>query len=352
MPLQVNIISKREHLHGIFEVLRMGYLASLLLGVVFVHFSCPDNTGFILNEFQRACPYTNFCQWNATLAFQDDRLAPCCKNCSCADDCWIRGNCCPDKILTADTSTTIKETCKSTSVLKQNKDSFINGDFKLKAHYFVTESCPESVNAELLKKKCNGTAAETVVDLTWVSDMNTNKIYRNRHCAECHGVQNYTSWDLLTDCFDLMVKKNYSLNINSFPVNCLYTSPPNEKAFENECLLPDITTCNQTGLWDVKDDVTETLCQSLPMLFVVEERGYTANVYRNQFCFKCNKPQGAIIEDKCMPDIQWNTGIWNMESFTGVLDIAEGYNKEHKKMPCAMDEVEEPLKVISSLLIA
>ena len=241
-------------------------------------------------------------------------------------------------------STTIKETCKSTYVLKQNEDSFISGDFKRKTHYFVTESCPKSVNDELLRKKCNGTAAETVVDLTWVSDMNTNKIYRNRYCAECHGVQNYTHWDLLTDCFDLMVKENYSLDISSFPETCLYVTPHTERALENECLLPDISTCNQTGLWDVKDDLTETLCESLQMLFVEERMGYIANVYRNIFCFKCNKPQGAIIEDKCIFDIFYH---WNMGSFTGILDIADGKQTEHKKMSCAMDEVEDPLKVNS-----
>ena len=47
--------------------------------------------------FQQACPYTSFCNKNATRFLQGSRHVPCCKECSCVDDCWKRNNCCPDK---------------------------------------------------------------------------------------------------------------------------------------------------------------------------------------------------------------------------------------------------------------
>ena len=116
----------------------------------------------------------------------------------------------------------------------------------------MTETCPDSERDELLKKKCNEAAAETFADIIWVSDTITSKIYKDRFCAECNGVQNHKSWDLVTDCFDLAVKERYSLNINSYSEQCLFVTPLNKRASENVCVAPAISTCNTT------DDITET----------------------------------------------------------------------------------------------
>ena len=42
------------------------------------------------------CPFTNFCHRNATDALKED-MVPCCTPCSCSDNCWEQGYCCPDK---------------------------------------------------------------------------------------------------------------------------------------------------------------------------------------------------------------------------------------------------------------
>ena len=320
----------------------MGYLASILFSVLCAHVSSQTIIN-VIHQFRQACPYTDFCQQNASLTIQDDSWAPCCRACSCADDCRKRDNCCPDKILTTETSTTAKETCKSTYVLMGDGDSFNKNDDVRKIRYFVTETCPDSESDELLKKKCNGTAAETLADIIWVSDTTTSKIYKNRFCAECNGVQNHKPWDLVTDCFDLVVEENYSLKISSYPEQCLFVTPPNKRASENVCIAPDISTCNQTGLWDVNDDVTETLCHSNPLLFVEEARGFIANIYRNIFCYKCNKPQGKQTEGKCEPEDKFVR--WDLISFTALVDVFETKATIEKKRRCAVDEVEDPLKV-------
>ena len=45
------------------------------------------------------CPFTNFCHQNATAALNMKGKVPCCTPCSCSDNCWGLGNCCPDKEL-------------------------------------------------------------------------------------------------------------------------------------------------------------------------------------------------------------------------------------------------------------
>ena len=89
---------------------RMGYFSTVLSSVLYAHVSSQANIDDV-NQFRQACPYTNFCHQNASLTMKEDSQAPC-RTCSCADDCWIRKNCCPDKILMAETSTAAKEKCK------------------------------------------------------------------------------------------------------------------------------------------------------------------------------------------------------------------------------------------------
>ena len=87
---------------------RMGYFSTVLFCVYCAHVSSQANIDGV-NQFRQACLYTNFCQRNATLTMEEDSQAPCCRAYSCADDCWIRDNCCPDKILTSETSTFAKK---------------------------------------------------------------------------------------------------------------------------------------------------------------------------------------------------------------------------------------------------
>ena len=48
-----------------------------------------------------ACPYTTFCQANASMTFEEDtrKYMPCCPPCSCDENCLQSHNCCPDKVV-------------------------------------------------------------------------------------------------------------------------------------------------------------------------------------------------------------------------------------------------------------
>ena len=207
----------------------------------------------------------------------------------------------------------------------------------------MTKSCPDTENDDFVRQKCTGTLAEVFSDLLWVTDTKTNRIYNNRFCAQCHGVRKYKQWNLETSCMSFLTNANHSQNLRSFPDFCsLFVSPPNRKAFENMCIAPDISTCNETGLWKAKNSATEKLCETHPLMFV-EPIWNTVRVYRNVFCFKCNSPPGKPIQDIC-PYHAFGTGK-TIGSFTAILNIFEADNTLTKKRRCAVEEVEDPLKV-------
>ena len=317
----------------------MEYFVALTFSFLCVQVSTQDSVDFVA-ALQQACPYTNFCTRNASRVLQDvqdERQTPCCTDCSCTDDCWKRGNCCPDKNIEDGGLVSELEPCTDTIVKRSKFNGVRHGDLR----YFVIGTCPVTEEDEILKQKCKGTLAETFADLIWVTDTKTNKIYNNKFCAECHGVRTYKQWNLKTSCTLFLFNENYSQNIQSFPDSCsLSVSAPNKKASENLCISPDISSCNETGLWHTKDSVTEKLCKVRPLLFL-EETGTTVTVYRNIFCFKCNVPPESRIKDICFSDGNRRTS----SSFLAILNIFEA-DISQKKRRCGVDEVEDPLKAI------
>ena len=322
----------------------MLFFTAVLLGLLFVQVSCQDNVD-VINAFRQACPYTNFCQQNASQTIKgDSQVAPCCRDCSCADDCWKRDNCCPDKIVKEKRETTELESCKDTYVKKSIYNVYTPNGFGVRKRYFVIESCPGTEIGGILEQKCAGAVAVTFNDLIWVSDTKTNKIYNNRFCAECNGVRKYKKWGLSTTCrSDLLWIQNFSENVGSFPDSCsLVVIPPNRKAYENQCLTPDISTCNETGLWQTKDSVIESLCKNHQMMFVKEHLSMV-HIYRNMFCSLCNSSPGAPEEDICGNEAKGQKS--GHSSFTAILNIFEADDNLETKNKCNVDEVEDPLRV-------
>ena len=268
----------------------MYYIATVLFTVLHVHLHVSAEEHIDVSAaLQQAYLYTNFCNKNASSYIQDGRQAPCCRECSCNDDCWKRGNCCPDKIARDKGLAYEHETCKDTQVSSAGITT-ANGLSQNRRRYFVTETCPETMEDDFVKEKCTGIVAETLTDLLWVSDPDTNRIYRNKFCTKCHGIRKYQEWQISTNCLKLLLMENYTQNIRAYPGCRLSVITPNRNVFDNQCLVPDISTCNETGLWQTKDNITETLCNSHSLMFVKQYMLHS-RVYRNVFCFKCNSPQ-------------------------------------------------------------
>ena len=151
------------------------------------------------------CPYTNYCSNNATRNLQDDTETPCCGFCSCADNCWKHGNCCADK-----QNIIVRQPLEScVEITGQN---WSHGTPRNLPRYNVIQNCPTL-------------------------------------CAACHGVVNYTKWQIATDCLipldggtSLMDAFNNVINTCTLFNN----SPGNTDELSNRCFVPDFSTCNET----------------------------------------------------------------------------------------------------------
>ena len=294
-----------------------------------------DVTG--VTSLYELCPYTDYCTSNATDKLEDKTKTPCCGYCSCADDCWERKNCCEDKQII--TAARPLETCESVG---------INSNQKLNWGYYVIKSCPTEESS--LAKKCSGEPKTSLEDLIWVTDKRTKKIYGNKHCALCHGVADYSLWQVATDCVEVMNGQNSPNEVvKSFMNKCRLTvePPSKEDHTDNTCLIPDIMECNVTGQWDVYDQTLETACNSFQQ-FYIHEILFKTVIYGNIFCFLCNSKY-PLVSDVCLP-IKYK-GRTTSTRFMGLLDFNKIERKtevEEKADPvCAVNEIKDPFQVFN-----
>ena len=169
-------------------------LHCILLMVLFCvgnfNISPPDIIGSFARDF---CPHTDFCIFNKTKTFidsSDGTYTPCCRQCSCDETCWMLDTCCPD-ITTTRPPGHGPVTCKDTQFEYADKTTPSTGNIYIANKYQVIDTCPlgynrnaKCVNSTLIKP-------ESLDDIVIVSDArNHNRIFKNKHCAECHGITN------------------------------------------------------------------------------------------------------------------------------------------------------------------
>ena len=79
------------------------------------------------------CPFTKYCQSNATYNLQGENQTACCHACSCEEDCWERGTCCPD--IKSDTTKQRTAFCRSPMVKRWKNRSY---SLKGYVYYFLS----------------------------------------------------------------------------------------------------------------------------------------------------------------------------------------------------------------------
>ena len=303
-----------------------------------------------VTSLYKLCPYTNYCTKNKTKNQDNAEKSACCGNCSCEENCWKRGSCCPDK----SNITVIQPlaTCESVVVKRSPYVHPTSVEGNLYQRYFVTKSCP--TKDDTLAEKCSGNLQSSLEDYVWVTDKTTNDIYNNKHCAICNGVKVFTPWKIRTDCTEaLNGKKSPEAAVNFILDECGLTveSPSTEDHTDNVCLVPDISQCNVTGRWESHDLALETACNSFNQIYTKENLIATTR-YRNVYCFLCNSPKGQVVSDIC--SYEYSSIKHGGVSFSGILDYKvfakrvkeTGGNGILEPHPvCAADEIKDPMQV-------
>ncbi|XP_067682681.1 uncharacterized protein [Haliotis asinina] len=215
-----------------------------------------------------------------------------CHRCSCDDSCVIFGDCCVDKGIGG-------KYFFDCELVKTYHNS-IDSNFFL----IVTKCQNDAPNyTEDLAEKCEHGKLGYVQDgrlVTAPHPFNTSVTFRNKYCATCYDVNNYTPWDVYIHCNEDFDSSNYT-DINSLirsakDLNCLVTNNIDNNSHVQSCVSGSklVSTCNVTGLWREYNKSIEEACHSY--------YNPTLNNYKNIFCHLCNgRPEQEL---KCPPVCQ------------------------------------------------
>ena len=256
-----------------------------------------DGIELIRNVGNNLCPYTNYCHTNASEEFNhtDDDMRPSCLPCSCDADCWLLGNCCPDKEET--TEHTLILPCKLSKVKEMinRKSSFSLKDIlkqRAGANYRVIDTCPPYETNGTLLQRCQGSdtlSARTLSEYIWVSDSITGLIYQNIYCIKCHAIEQFWYWRIQTSCMDILNVDVNAETLLSMDCDIINVAPESKAALvvKYQCFdykLEDFDlNCNMNAELNY-DFVTACKRSTWPYL-----NGFARSIflYKNVFCFAC-----------------------------------------------------------------
>ncbi|KAL8566386.1 hypothetical protein ACOMHN_049344 [Nucella lapillus] len=175
--------------------------------------------------------------------------------------------------------------------------------------------CPLYTDS-FLKEKCEGGRGQFTRDEP-VTELITGLVYRNSHCARCHGVKVFTPWTLHIFCLsfqdlyqmtseqDILHRlKDAELGENDV-CDLVHLPPPGSSPTKCPSFYPYSTpqhpdpvirTCNITGLWKTFNSRIYNQCTNTsPLLsLVVREYPKPRRTFANLFCAMCNGIQPVV----------------------------------------------------------
>ena len=186
---------------------------------------------------------------------------------------------------------------------------------------------------------CSGSNISEFQDLIWVTDTKSGHIYHNQYCAACNGVTEIVYWNLITDCEYMFDALSVLYNKNCAMIMKAPTEM-NSTLGKYECEIPEISRCNESGLWVSFNESINAACESISITFITQivASGQVDTVYQNVYCYLCNqrsveKPEYGTCQES------------NREiplTFTFPLDINKylvDKNKEDSHDICRFDQI-------------
>ena len=166
--------------------------------------------------------------------------------------------------------------------------------------YMMVVTCPEGFKDKLIIDKCSeGKDQVALLDMIPVTSQLSGMTYKNKYCLMCneklqpdhvierraeivsHGpFRDNVFFANQNTIVDMLIGKETAFsNIHFVPV---------VKDLTKRCKTYDITSCNQTGLWDMYNDLIETACLEghiLPIMSTIDGKLLT---FKNIGCLHCN----------------------------------------------------------------
>ena len=212
-----------------------------------------DLNNYILNASHELCPFTDFCSMSSTERLTNETAFSCCSDCSCdVSTCYQTENCCPDIEPMPDKVSDLVCANTMTKLDILARTSIHNGITDGIKRYFIITSCPKNYKDDFIKTKCSGNNQTDLDDFLWVSNLESGTIYQNYFCAMCHGVDNWLTWSLRTNCYTKLMEtgfKNITSTLFSDDCNIVNEVPESkrEDSRQYQCYIPDFTSCTNSG---------------------------------------------------------------------------------------------------------
>ena len=214
--------------------------------------------------------------------------------------------------------------------------------------YWLIAKCPARNQRDLNTQFCERTGNSVLIDdIIPVSDPVTNVHYKNKYCALCNGISLETKliqWKLkvYNDHYISIPNERLLAVIEEQKGNVLFIPP--SFLYVEKCSWPayTVSTCNETGLWDEYNEVTEEACHSFIDPF--------NSTYQNYYCYLCNSPSSwetvPLVDTNCIePYIPPIIDI--TPPFFAILDAAvvTGDQREENTLICDGNQFADYSKV-------
>ena len=210
--------------------------------------------------------------------------------CRCDEQCTLFGDCCA--VSQYRHNTTLEFDCVSTSVVDERRDT----------GYWMIASCPESqVFSEIIRGLADLCEAPSLSNPP-ISDNKTGLVYRNKYCAQCHGVPEKeqipwrSQWRCNNAIQDAFGKRNATIDIAQLLDSCVllyYTQPSSLRRLPHlprTCDKTVVYTCQPPPGTDTSTAEYRTLrelCRSELVDIRITESSSTT-LYKNEFCALCS----------------------------------------------------------------
>lgn len=161
----------------------------LVLIAVIINGVCSSS---ISSYVRHVCGGENKCivEGNSTLPKES-----CCRPCECDHICLEKRMCCQDIGFSKDA---IKNVTMQKCLPSVKASTFIR-DRKYFDKYYTRATCPDTYANNQIRYNCESNEPKDFEDLPFVSSKDGNIVYKNRHCAVCHGEEGFITWGLKVD---------------------------------------------------------------------------------------------------------------------------------------------------------
>ena len=197
--------------------------------------------------------------------------------------------------------------------------------------YMMVVNCPEGFNDRLTIDRCIAGMDETsLLDAMPVTSRISGRTYKNKHCLICNEkIQPDHIVEWRCKIVTLGAERKFYFFTNPDKIAGMFIKSPQsfsnihfvpvEEEMVRRCEAYDVISCNQTGVWDMYDELTESVCLDGYQLPIVSSINKQRLSFRNVGCLHCNVGRDLIVSElKCG---YWKNPLGSASSFSVALNL-------------------------------